>query len=115
MDRLNNVAESNESNNVLASTNLINVADPAFMDLTVTSISGPSSGVKGSNISLSSTINNLGDTNITNNFIVRYYLSADQAFQSANDYALGDVTVNGLTAGSSLVKILILIFQLPFL
>ena len=49
------------------------------------------SGVKGSPITISSTIKNQGNTNVINNFIARYYLSADQAFQSANDYALGDV------------------------
>lgn len=38
------------------------------------------------------------------NFIIRYYLSADQIFQSANDYLLSDVTVNSLTAGDSTTK-----------
>ena len=41
VDSLNNVAESDESNNVLASANQINVADSSFKDLTVTSLSGP--------------------------------------------------------------------------
>ena len=95
--RLNNVLELNEYNNILASVNQINVTDPAFMDLTVTNVSGPTMGFKGLNISISSTITNQEISNITSNFIVRYYLSADQVFQSASDYALGDVTVNGLT------------------
>ena len=104
VDRLDNIVESNESNNVLASVNQINVTDPSFMDLTATSLSGLATGVKGSTITISSTIKNQGNTNIANNFIVRYYFSVDQVFQSASDYSLGDVTVNGLTAGSSLVQ-----------
>ena len=100
-DRLDNVIESDESNNILAATNQIKIA---FKDLTVTSLSGPTTGAKGSPITITSTIKNQGTADIINNFIIRYYLSADQAFQSANDYTLGDMTINGLLAGGTTTK-----------
>ena len=72
-------------------------------DLVVTTISGPTKGVKGSPITILSTIKNQGNINISNNFIVSYYLSTDKVYQS-NDYSLGEIIISGLTAGGTVTK-----------
>ena len=99
IDRYNTVTESNELNNVLASTNTIDIIN--VPDLTVTDVSGPTSGAKGSQISIDSTIQNQGDAGASN-FVVRYLLSSDTRF--GWDYWLGDVTIDGLNAGASITS-----------
>ena len=99
VDRYNTVDELNESNNILASTETITITDAP--DLTVSSVSGPATGVKGEEISIDSTIKNQGGATASN-FVVRYLLSSDTKF--GNDYWLGDVTINNLNAGESLTS-----------
>jgi PKD repeat protein len=99
IDRNNTVNESIETNNVLASTETINVT--SVPDLTVTSVSGPSTGVRGEQISIDSTILNQGDA-AASNFIVRYLLSSDTYF--GGDYWLGDAIIDSLTNGTSLTS-----------
>jgi PKD repeat protein len=99
IDRYNTVTEFNEANNVLASTSRITIVKAP--DLTVTSVSGPATGVRGEEISIDSTILNQGGA-AGSNFVVRYLLSADTKF--GNDYWLGDVTINSLAAGANLAS-----------
>jgi PKD repeat protein len=99
IDRTNTVDEYNELNNILTSTKTIKITNAP--DLTVTSVSGPSTGVKGKQISIDSTIKNQGDS-IATNFVVRYLLSTDTKF--GNDYWLGDVTIGSITNGTSLTS-----------
>ena len=95
----NTVTEFNENNNILASTNTITITEAP--DLTVTDVSGPTTGARGEQISIDSTIENLGG-GTASNFIVRYLLSADTEF--GWDYWLGDVTIDGLNAGASITS-----------
>ncbi|MGF7119221.1 Ig-like domain-containing protein [Methanobacterium oryzae] len=69
-------------------------------DLTVQSITKPSTATSGSKIQVTDTVKNLYNANITKSFVVRYYLSNDTTF-STDDRMIGERTVNALKGWST--------------
>ncbi len=94
VDRLNNVAETNENNNIRASANMINIMAPV-KDLFVNSVAGPSAAIRGSSIQVTCSIAR-GGVAIPESFIVRFVLSTSQSYNSAISILLGDVAFNAL-------------------
>ncbi|MDO8414068.1 MAG: CARDB domain-containing protein [Gallionellaceae bacterium] len=93
------VPESNESNNTLASSSALPISISAGPDIVMVSpISGPSSGMGGTNITINSTVKNNG-IGSTNDSRVCYYLSTDTTITYWDVY-LGERTT-GLEAGAS--------------
>jgi subtilisin family serine protease len=91
-DATNTLAESNESNNVRATTSI--AVGP---DVTVTAATTVATAAPGDAIVVESTITTLGSA--AGSFTVRYYLSTDAVFDGA-DVLVGGRTVSSLAAGA---------------
>ena len=74
----------------------INAARP---DLVVTALSGPTSGTKGTKITITATVRNQGQASATSSTL-SFYLSVDGTI-TTSDIKLGDKGINSLSAGSS--------------
>ena len=97
-DDLGVVAESNETNNCLASATMVQLTLP---DLMVTAVGNPPATVaRGGTISATSTVKNAG-TVAADPSTLRYYLSADQQFDAADILLTGTKSVSTLNAGST--------------
>jgi subtilisin family serine protease len=95
-DGRSDVAESNESNNSLAG-NQISIAS-AMPDLTLLSVSGPSSAGLGKSILVTVVVKNQG-TSISGGFYVSVYLSTDGTITS-NDKKIGTKYLSALAANA---------------
>jgi len=93
-DTGNQLAESNENNNAGAG-NQIYV--PSDIDLVTTSVSGPSSGSPGHEISITIGIKNQGSIGAGESYVTAYF-STDSTI-TMEDIQLGSVYVNNLGAG----------------
>ncbi len=92
------IQESNEANNVKASSSRIFVWRPELNVQTVTTPGNTATGI--TNYTVSSTIKN-GGSITTDTFYVSYYLSTDTT-KSSNDRYIGHATVNGLNGWSTI-------------
>ncbi len=96
-DYTNSVVEADESNNSLAGNQLTVTNLPP--DLTLASVSGPSSGGTGQSITAAVTMKNQGAGNASG-FYVNLYLSTDAVITTADTF-IGNVFINnGLAAGA---------------
>ncbi|WP_013322562.1 CARDB domain-containing protein [Gloeothece verrucosa] len=93
----NYVAESDENNNLLVSQ--VSVAAPAKPDLTISSVSAPTTINPDSYFNVNYTINNKGNATAAGSY-TRFYLSKDQTLDTA-DITLGYDYVNSLSSGAS--------------
>ena len=91
------VLEVNEANNVLAATNPTVLVGPA--DLTMTSVTAPTSGVTGGTLDITSTVLNPSGTG-AGSFLVGLYLSADATI-TTGDVLVGSCLVASLSAGAT--------------
>ncbi|MFC1602766.1 CARDB domain-containing protein [Pseudomonadota bacterium] len=98
-DYNNNEPEADEGNNALALATPLQVA--SVVDLTMTTLSAPSSVGKGDVITISYSISNQGNTATTTNSNVGIYLSTDSVVNT-QDTLLGEATVPTLAAGGIL-------------
>jgi subtilase family serine protease len=94
-DSNSSINESSEANNALAG-NTITVTKP---DLTVTVLSGPTSGTRGASITITNTVANQGAGNAAG-FYVYFYLSTDATVTTSDTY-LGNRYVTSLAAGAT--------------
>jgi subtilase family serine protease len=103
-DSRSNVAESNENNNSLAG-NLISIMTA---DLTITSVSGPTSANAGQQIPVTTSVKNQGSGG-SGGFYLTIYLSPDPTITArgddpgTGDIEIGQVYVAGLASGTEQV------------
>lgn len=91
-DSRNNVSETNENNNSLTG-NQISITLP---DLMLTSVSGPSGGIAGQQISITTMIKNNGGTS-WGGFYLSVYLSTDPVITPWDDvYETGDLEIGSV-------------------
>ena len=95
-DGYNYVKESNETNNALAG-NQITVVGP---DLTMTTVSGPASGVYGQTVTVTNTVTAAADGGPPDYFLVGIYISKDNII-TTDDVYVGGRYVYDLAPGSS--------------
>ncbi|MCW5315184.1 hypothetical protein GTQ43_15610 [Nostoc sp. KVJ3] len=95
-DDWDDVAESNENNNIAYKA--ITISGSAKPDLVISSISA-TSGTSGSNLNFTYKIKNEGSATANSNY-TGFYLSKDTTLDSSDTY-LGSDTVNSLAAGVS--------------
>lgn len=97
------VAENTESNNTAATAITIGLpgTDPsALPDLQVTDVTGPVSAAPGDTISVSTTVQNVLEKDITDPFKLGIYLSSDTVI-STGDIFLGERSLAGLAGNSA--------------
>ena len=75
-------------------------APPSMPDLVVSAISGPSTAIVGSKISISNTVANQGTATAKGPFLVNFYLSTDNQI-TTSDVLIGKRTIKSLAAGAS--------------
>lgn len=97
-DALGQVAETDETNNTLASTGAVAVG-LYRPDLTITALTMPATGATGRPLMLTSTVRNVGPAP-AGPFTVRFYLSSD-ATLDGGDVLLGARMLGGLGAGAT--------------
>ena len=95
-DETNTNVESDETNNKAVS-GAITVT--SGIDLIVSSISGPSSAVTGSSISVANTVNNNGTGTSTTSYL-KLYLSSDTVIDPATDTYLTQRSISALAGGA---------------
>lgn len=95
-DSAGTVSETDETNNTRCTTTALTVA-PA--DLVMTAVSGPSSGLTGTSISISSTVRNQG-TGTVSSSTVGLYLSTDATI-TTSDTRVGTASISSLAPGAS--------------
>ena len=84
------VSESNEANNVVASTNPVAVVEPVRCDLQVISADGPAAGIAGQEITVQwSVVNNGPEATTSASWYDGIYLSADDVLD-ANDRRIAE-------------------------
>ena len=99
-DDLNELEETSETNNVAASTVLLNIAPPSHPDLVIESVGfSPASVEAGQTITVSDVVRNDG-LEPSSSFRVGIYLSADALVTTA-DLLIGQRSVSSLAVGSS--------------
>ena len=97
VDSGNGQCETNELNNIVVSSNTINIGAP---DLVITSITtGSTSYKKGSTITIPNTVKNQGNVG-ANGFNVYFYLSKDSSI-TTSDILIGQRYISSLTAGAT--------------
>ena len=97
VDSSNGQCETNELNNIVVSSNTINIGAP---DLVITSITtGSTSYKKGSTITIPNTVKNQGNVG-ANGFYVNFYLSKDSSITTSDTY-LGQRYISSLSAGAT--------------
>ncbi|MGA2606382.1 MAG: CARDB domain-containing protein [Terriglobia bacterium] len=99
VDDLNQVSESNESNNTLLASNTLTVTNPQLPDLVVTSVSIPSSATVGGQASLSATIKNQGSA-AAGAFRLGFYLSTGSTITTSSTL-IAYCTYTSLAAGAT--------------
>jgi CARDB/FG-GAP-like repeat/Divergent InlB B-repeat domain/FG-GAP repeat len=100
-DSLNQVAESNETNNILCSTILVTVP---FPDLIISQISTAATTVtKGSSFSVAFTISNQGGSQAYN-FVTDFHLSTDATYGGSDDISIKLLSLPLLKVGGSYNK-----------
>ncbi|SVD91559.1 uncharacterized protein METZ01_LOCUS444413, partial [marine metagenome] len=94
------ISETDENNNIVASTSAHLTVIDCGPDLEPTSVSGPTSGVRGGTAQVSVQIANVGMEDATN---VDYsiYLSSDSSISGINDVFIGSDVANSVAAGGS--------------
>ncbi len=95
------ISESNENNNIIATNSAQLTVIDCGPDLEPTSVSGPSSGVRGGTAQVSLQISNIGMEDISN---VDYsiYLSSDTSISgSGNDVLIGSDVTGTITQGGA--------------
>ncbi|MBI3890121.1 MAG: hypothetical protein HY303_01175, partial [Candidatus Wallbacteria bacterium] len=99
VNQAGNVLESNRSNNILFSAGLTTLVNPA--DISVTSVSGPSSGSVEDNVLVVAGVKNRSAAT-SPGFSVQFFLSKDRVFSRADDVFLGDpVGVTPVSGGAT--------------
>jgi len=98
VDALGQQTETNENNNVMA-TSADMMITTYLPDLRVTALSAPAGARPGRTLAITHTVANGGPAP-AGAFTVRFYLSADDAFD-AGDVLLGARTLSSLAAGAS--------------
>ena len=97
VDSGNDQCETNELNNIVVSSNTINIGAP---DLVITSITtGSTSYKKGSTITIPNTVKNQGNVK-SNGFYVNFYLSKDSSI-TTSDILIGQRYIPILSAGAT--------------
>ncbi len=94
------VAESAESNNARFSTTQCVVSAAPKPDLVVTTITGPTSGQAGQQISITSTVKNQGAASTGTTSYVKFYLSLDKDTTTPDIY-LGQRSISSSLSGGS--------------
>jgi subtilase family serine protease len=98
VDALDQQAETDETNNVMATATPMTIT--AYLpELNTTALSAPAGASAGHTLSVTHTVKNSGPAP-AGAFTVRFYLSADDTFD-ASDVLLGARNVGGLGAGAS--------------
>ena len=94
------ISETDENNNIVASTSAHLTVIDCGPDLEPTSVSGPTSGVRGGIAQVSVQIANVGMEDATN---VDYsiYLSSDSSISGGNDVFIGSDVANSVASGAS--------------
>jgi subtilisin family serine protease/subtilase family serine protease len=95
-DKLNNVAETDETNNSLADSITIAISN----DLVMSVVDGPASASAGDTVSVSNTVLNQGTAGGTGSFRIYYYLSTDSNITTGDTY-LAYRIVSSLAASAS--------------
>ena len=93
------VTEADETNNTLAATTAISIAG-VLPDLTVSSVSGPSSAAHGTPFDVTVSVANPVSTAASGSFRVGIYASTSQSITTA-DTLIGSYTVSGLAGNGS--------------
>ena len=97
IDSYNEECETNELNNIVVSSNTMNIAAP---DLVITAITtGSTTYKKGSTITISNTAKNQGNVK-SNGFYVNFYLSKDSSI-TTSDILIGQQYIPILSAGAT--------------
>jgi subtilase family serine protease len=96
-DANNQIAESNEGNNLNYRAITINSSKP---DLVVQSPNAPTSATVGESITISASTKNLGQSTASASYL-RYWLSDNATLETSNDRLLSSDYVGSLNAGSS--------------
>ena len=97
IDSYNEECETNELNNIVVSSNTMNIAAP---DLVITAITtGSTTYKKGSTITISNTVKNQGNVK-SNGFYVNFYLSKDSSI-TTSDILIGQRYIPILSAGAT--------------
>ena len=96
-DALNQVAESDETNNVFASPGVVAIS-LYRPDLTITTLTVPAAGATGRPLAITNAVSNVGPAP-AGAFTVRFYLSSDETLD-AGDVLLGARTIGSLAAGA---------------
>ena len=97
VDSSNYQCETNELNNIVVSSNTINIGAP---DLVITAITtGSTSYKKGSTITIPNTVKNQGNVG-ANGFNVYFYLSKDSSI-TTSDILIGQRYISSLSAGAT--------------
>ena len=94
------ISETDENNNIVASSTAHLTVIDCGPDIEPTSVSGPTSGVRGGTAQVSVQIANIGMEDATN---VDYniYLSSDSSISGSNDVFIGSDVANSVAAGGS--------------
>jgi subtilase family serine protease len=83
VDPTNSVAEISESNNILGESTSIRVTQPSQIDLTPTSVDGPTAAQRGNSVAVVTNISNAGSA-ASGSFNVNYYISTDAAISTGD-------------------------------
>lgn len=98
-DDLGQIDEADETNNTLVASGLMSVTAPPRADLTLTSVSAPSSAVAGTSVTFSAIARNQG-TAPSGSFRLSFYLSANSTISVA-DLRLGSCNMNSISPGAT--------------
>ena len=99
VDYLNQVSESNESNNTLLASNTLTVTSVQKPDLVVTSVSIPTSATVGGQVSISATAKNQGNA-LAGAFGLGFYLSTGSTI-STSSTLIATCSITSLAVGAS--------------
>lgn len=83
VDPTNAVAEISETNNILGDSTSIRITQPSQIDLTPTSVDGPTAAQRGNSVAVMTNVSNAGSVT-SGSFNVNYYISTDASISTGD-------------------------------
>ncbi len=104
VDMQNKVDESNETNNIKVAARPIRII-PVLPDIMVSVVSAPATVKRGSTLSITDAVKNIGKAPVTKEFTVTLYLSKDKRISPASDREVGSHGVASLLVNQTVTRL----------